>query len=185
MEINILALGDRFSAAYTSLGNELKKHGKVFYHSEHDFKNVDEVIKFIKNSSFDVVTMPNPYGNKRRMYIYQRLKKLDFPVVVFDRGALPDSWFFDIGFNADSPSFHPSEWDLQLSEEEEKSVSQYIEKLRIECVALEEQDTPIGSDALREKLNIGDKKVLFVHFKDQEIQSYNIFQMAIMNLFMK
>lgn len=168
MEINILALGDRFSAAYTSLGDALNKQGKVFYHSEHDFKNVDDAINFLRNSSFNLVVMPNPYGNKRRKFIYKKLKELKFPVVVFDRGALPDSWFFDIGFNADSPSYHPLEWDIQLSEIQNDKVSQYIEELKIEHKALEKQNMPIGSDVLREELNLGDKKILFVPFQRPE-----------------
>lgn len=164
MTINILALGNRFSAAYTSLEHELMAHGNVSYHSEHDFKRVDDAIRYVRNSAFHVVVMPNPYGNTRRLGIYQQLKILNFPVITFDRGALPDSWFFDTGFNADSDAYHPLYWDKPL--ENAAQTEQYISKIKQGEQALEAQGARLGGDTLKQRLGIAqDKKVLFVPFQ--------------------
>ncbi len=168
MKINILALGDRFASSYQSLEHELLKHGNISYHREKDFVNVDTAINYIRNSSFNAVVMPNPYGNERRMYIYKKLKLLNFPVIVFDRGALPDSWFFDLGFNADSETYHPLNWDYVLEDDKEKEIIDYIEKIKKGDNALEKQGERVGAERLKSELGIEDKKVIFVPFQRPE-----------------
>jgi len=168
--MNILALGDRFSAAYRSIEHKLIEVGNLIYRSEHSFKNVDEIIDFIKTHTplINLVIMPNPYGNKRRMYTYKRLKEINFPVVCFDRGALPDSWFFDIGFNADSLTYHPLNWDKELTLKEKEDVIRYIEEIQKGNKALEEQGERIGGENLKEILGLKGKKVIFVPFQRPE-----------------
>jgi hypothetical protein len=139
--------------------------GKVTYRSEHNFSGVEEVVDFVRNSSFELALMPNPYGNQRRMHIYHRLRGVGFPVIVFDRGGLPDSWFFDVGFNADSPSYSPIEWDQPLSAADRTAVRAYVESVRGSDHALEAQGERVGAERLREQLGIGDRKVLFVPFQ--------------------
>jgi len=168
MKINILAFGDRFASSYQSLEHELVKHGNISYHREKDFANVDAAINYIRNSSFNAVVMPNPYGNERRMYIYKKLKLLKFPVIVFDRGALPDSWFFDLGFNADSETYHPLNWDYVLEDNKEKEIIDYIEKIKKGDNALEKQGERVGAERLKSELGIEDKKVIFVPFQRPE-----------------
>jgi hypothetical protein len=42
---------------------------------------------------------------------YMKVLKKNIPFIVFDRGALPDSWFLDHnGFNYDSKSYSPEAW---------------------------------------------------------------------------
>jgi hypothetical protein len=83
---------------------------------------------------------------------------------MYDRGALPDSWFLDSnGFNADSSSYRQSNWHQKvLSAEKTAFTKEYI----THCIAgnnvLEKQAPRIGSAALADKLRIGSKKVLFV-----------------------
>lgn len=160
--LEVLALGDRFSAAYRSIDDAVRSLGKITYRDEKTFKNLAEGIDFVRNSSFDVVVMPNPYGNERRRGIYDQLRKLDFPVVVFDRGGLPRSWFFDVGFNADSPTYHPLRWDRPLTDEQRKEVRRYIQQVRDELAPLEAQGERIGREQLRQALGVGDRKLLFV-----------------------
>jgi len=165
MENNILALGDRFSAAYSSLAHELINFGKISYYSEHKFKNVEDALSYIGNSSFNLVMMPNPYGNKRRMCIYKELKKRNFPVITFDRGALPNSWFFDTGFNADSNTYHPLNWDKKLNINNKKEIIEYIDEVKKGNVALEAQGKRIGGELLKDKLGLSHKKIIFVPFQ--------------------
>jgi len=170
MKINILALGDRFSAAYQSIEHELINKGNIRYKHENSFKNVADALEYIKTSAplINLVVMPNPYGNKRRMYIYEELKKLQFPVVVFDRGALPDSWFFDTGFNADSDSYHPLIWDKTLEKEVKIDIINYIDSVKKTGKALEEQGNRIGGKQLREELGLEGKKIIFIPFQRPE-----------------
>lgn len=56
-----------------------------------------------------------PYGNEARMKVYAWCRETGFPYLVFERGALPDSWFFDPnGFNADSSSYAEPNWNRPL-----------------------------------------------------------------------
>ena len=160
----ILALGDRFSSAYKSISTTIQTFGELTFREESAFKNAEEAIQFIRNSSFDLVLMPNPYGNERRRWIYQHLKNLEFPVLVFDRGALPGSWFFDSGFNADSRTYHPLQWDHHLSDEENQKVEHYIQDIK-NAEPLEAQARAIGAEKLRENLGLTGKRVLFVPFQ--------------------
>ncbi len=162
---DVLALGDRFSAAYSSIDDVIRSFGKITYRSEHSFGGADEAIDFVRNSSFEFIVMPNPYGNQRRFHIYNKLRSFGFPVLVFDRGGLPDSWFFDVGFNADSPSYSALEWDQPLSDAERTDVRAYIAGIVGSDRALEAQGSRVGAQRLREELSIGDRKVLFVPFQ--------------------
>lgn len=159
--LDVLALGDRFSAAYRSIDDAVRSLGKITYREEKSFKDVADGIDFVRNSSFDVVLMPNPYGNERRRGIYDHLRKLEFPVIVFDRGGLPNSWFFDVGFNADSGSYHPLRWDHSLTAGQKTEVLEYIARVK-EQAPLEAQGERIGADRLRKELEVGDRKLLFV-----------------------
>ncbi|WP_447802259.1 capsular polysaccharide export protein, LipB/KpsS family [Pseudomonas serbica] len=160
----ILALGDRFSAAYKSIESTIGDFGSITYREESSFEKAEEAITFVRNSSFDMVLMPNPYGNERRRWIYTHLKGLGFPVLTFDRGALPGSWFFDLGFNADSATYHPLNWDKALTEDEDKAINAYIEEAKSQA-PLESQAPAVGGQQLKEDLGLTGKKVLFVPFQ--------------------
>lgn len=163
--MEILALGDRFSPAFTSIKETIEDFGRITYKSEHAFTNMNEAIDFIRDSSFDVVLMPNPYGNNRRKSIYLTLREVNFPVITFDRGALPNSWFFDVGFNADSPSYHPLKWDSELTDNQISEVREYIQEVKTIHSPLESQGKLVGATAIRKKYGLEGKKVLFVAFQ--------------------
>ena len=159
---DVLALGDQFSAAYASIRHAIDGLGQITYRREGEFATAGAVVSFIRDSAFDLVLMPNPYGNERRRDVYLKLKQIGFPVIVFDRGGLPDSWFFDVGFNADSPSYDYRYWDRPLGAEDHAKVRAYIEHVQREARPLEVQGLRAGGAALRERLGITTEKLLFV-----------------------
>lgn len=109
------------------------------------------------------IVFPNPYGNEGRKAIYDWCRENDFPYVVFERGALPDSWFLDAkGFNADSDTYKTINYDEGLTTSEFKKVQEYISHCVTNSEALEQQGNRVGGEALLHKLNISGKKVLFV-----------------------
>ncbi|EJO33612.1 capsular polysaccharide biosynthesis protein [Achromobacter marplatensis] len=159
-----MAIGDRFSAAFTSLEHALNELGDVTYLHEKTFEKAEDSVEHVRNSSFDVAVMPNPYGNEKRLWVYRHLVKAGFPVVVFDRGALPDSWFFDVGFNADSPTYKISTWDKPLQPEQAIKVNDYVAKF-LDTKPLENQGEYNDPLALKTALGIQGKRVLFVAYQ--------------------
>jgi predicted glycosyltransferase involved in capsule biosynthesis len=104
-----------------------------------------------------------PYGNPARLKIYEWCRRTNFPYLVFERGALPDSWFLDSrGFNADSASYDRNIWDRPLSSAEMDKAVCYVRNYVSGSDSLERQGQRIGGAALGAKLKVGGKKVLFV-----------------------
>ena len=97
----------------------------------------------------------NPFQNEKRLTIYNYLKSNKVNLLISDRGALPNSWFFDSnGFNAESSSYDSKYWDKPLSKEKEKRVLEYINKELNSDKALEKQGKKVGKENLRKKLKI-------------------------------
>ena len=162
----VLALGSPTSAAYTSIMHGLRALGTVTFWNEGEGKKAADVLSVVSDRGVDLVVMPNPYGNLRRLNCFRILKEYNVPVLCFDRGGLPDSWFFDVGFNADSETYDIQNWDMPLTPEESVDVHDYINQVRGKATPLESQGDRIGGKALRESLGISkDKKVLFVPFQ--------------------
>lgn len=143
--------------------------GNPLYISEYDF--VDEANKFSKEdfdfllerSHISLILFTNPYGNSARLKIYEHSRQVGIPYICFERGALPDSWFFDSkGFNADSGSYSREHWDNAIDEEERKATKDYIHHCIQGAEALERQGARVGGEALASRLRTGGKKVLFV-----------------------
>lgn len=161
-----LALGRVENAFYRSLWQINPSLGELLYKPETEFENKEEILNYIKDYKVDRVLMPNPYGNEKRLSLYKILKESKIPIIVSDRGALNKSVFFDPhGFNADSSSYNESKWNIPLTDEESKQVKSYIRNEYFSDDALEEQGKRIGGDRLAKKLNIHNKKVLFVPFQ--------------------
>ncbi|WP_417620313.1 glycosyltransferase [Oceanihabitans sediminis] len=160
-----LALGDPNAAAYTSIKSALQQLGKIEFRHEKRFTSPIAVSNLIVSKNYAGVIFPNPYGNERRLSIYSHCLKCKIPTVVFDRGGLPDSWFFDQGFNADSPSYETDLWDRPLTNSQEQMVSKYCESITNSEKTLEKQGDRIGGESLRKKLALNGKKVLFVPFQ--------------------
>ncbi len=106
------------------------------------------------------------YGNEIRLEIYRWARESRFPFYCFDRGALPNSWFFDRnGFNADSISYSATIWDRELDSSKRDEIRRYIDSTINSGATLEEQSSKIGGEALRERLKVVGKRVLFVPFQ--------------------
>lgn len=151
-----------FRDVFPFLGNP--KYISEYQYIDSDGKLLeDDLEATIQQLAISMIAFPNPYGNEARLAIYRWCRRKKFPYVAFDRGALPDSWFFDPkGFNADSSSYRRKLWDKPLSEDQRLTTVGYIEHCLYQSGALERQGDRIGPRALREKLKIGGKKVLFV-----------------------
>lgn len=177
-----LALGLKDSTFYLSISDALFAFGDITYKSEHDFKYVKDLEKYIADHEIDRVLMPNPYGNNKRNACYRKLKEIGVDVVASDRGALPDSWFFDSGFNADSLSYKEGEWDYDLDSKESEAIDMYISSLIDADKALESQGVRVGGDYLRENLGLVDKKILFVPMQRPEDTVIKYFSGAVDSL---
>lgn len=143
--------------------------GERLYINEFDFVDEDGRLdeyafeQLLINHKIDAVIFPNPYGNPARIAIYLWCRNNGIRYLCYERGALPDSWFFDQnGFNADSSSYSINNWNKDLSENECDNVATYISNTLNSSSALEKQGARIGGEGLASQLKIGGRKVLFV-----------------------
>ena len=159
--INALFL---WGKAYTALSDIYIHFDNKFFIGENKIINVEDLMEYINLNNINYVVIQNPYINEKRLEIYRFLKEKDIKILISDRGALPNSWFFDPnGFNAGSESYLSDIWDIELSEENKKKVKSYIELEVSSDISLENQGKRIGAVKLREQLNIdSNKKILFV-----------------------
>lgn len=165
----VLFFGKQNTNAARVLKDVIPLLGQLMYMSEYDLIDqdglVDEVAfkKLIEGHGIGSVLFANPYGNPARLQAYEWCRRNDFPYLVFERGAFPDSWFLDPrGFNADSESYRRELWDMALTEHESESIKAYVERLLTDAPALESQGSRLGGEGLGSRLGIGGKKVLFV-----------------------
>lgn len=134
----------------------------TLFRSEHSFPKVQELVDFVGNHKITHVLMPNPYGNNKRLACYKKLKECNIAVIASDRGALPNSWFFDSGFNFDSESYQPKKWKGRLSQEQIQQTEMYINNFRQGNEALESQGKRFGGEVLKKKLELEGKNIVFV-----------------------
>jgi len=166
---NSLVLGRPKTNAIRCMAEALPYLGAKIYVSEHDVTNreggfdAEKLTTLLQSAAISQIVFTNPYGNPVRQAIYDWCRAHNFPRVCFERGALPDSWFFDFGgFNADSPSYAPEKWDKPLTADQEQTVTCYINQQLEGSTALEAQGQRFGGAGLAERLRIGGRKVLFV-----------------------
>ncbi len=156
-----LILGQPNAAFYGSIRNVLYHFGDARFMDESKL-DPPLLVEWIAEHAIDRVLMPNPYGNPARLACYRALQEAGVTVVASDRGALPGSWFFDRGFNYDSPSYAPGQWDRPLSEEARAQTRRYLGSLRQSTRALEAQGPRRSGSELRARLRIEGAPVLFV-----------------------
>ena len=156
-----LALGKPRALFYRSIASAMRAFGDLRFASERRFPGGLGLPTYLRLRSIDQVLMPNPYGNPHRLACYRRLRADGFPTIVCDRGALPESWFFDEAFLADSPSYDPPRWDRPLEDAAREAIRAYVRSLRDSEEALEAQGPRRAS--LRADLALDERsKVLFV-----------------------
>jgi len=157
-----LALGSPDTAFYRSLRRIMPVFGEVTFRHERTVEPPEGIVEIFRREGFHQVLMPNPYGNPQRLACYRVLRKAGLRVIASDRGALPDAWFFDHGFNQDSPSYEPAAWDRPLGDADRERVRRYVAELRSSSLALEAQGPRDGHDALRRQLGLDGRRLLFV-----------------------
>ena len=122
--------------------------------------------QILQTNCIDRVLINNPYVSDQLLTLYRYAVAKGMNVTTFDRGALPDSWFFDNhGFNGDSSSYRSNRWDRELSTSEREIIERYISAVLQRGATLEKQGDSVGAAALKEELGISGKKVLFVPFQ--------------------
>lgn len=168
-EKTVAFIGAERSNAARCLRDAIPQLGQVVYLSELDF--VDEEGDFLREEfeavidrfGIEQIIFQNPYGRDERLHMYRWCRETSFPFLCFERGALPDSWFFDPnGFNADSSSYDARHWDLPLSAEDDENIADYVKSVVTGGSDLEKQGNRVGPEALASRLSVGGRKVLFV-----------------------
>ena len=130
-----------------------------------DAEKFQEVFDY---NNTDIVLMFNPYKNvvTRELYRYLRHNRINF--LCMERGALPDSWFLDNGFNTDSDSYKENKWNFFLSKAEIAKTEKYIRETLKGANFLEKQGPRIGGNALKNILGLTSEKILFVPLQNSE-----------------
>ncbi|EAI1053792.1 capsular biosynthesis protein [Campylobacter coli] len=136
---------------------------EYYFFDEKDKFNSKNFLKFYHQNNITHIIFPNSHANEKRLEIFQFIREKKLPFIVFDRGALPDSWFFDDkGFNYDSTSYDEKNWNKTLNEEQKIKTLTYIEEVLKGEKFLEKQGLSKGSDNLKRKLGLRHKKIFFV-----------------------
>jgi predicted glycosyltransferase involved in capsule biosynthesis len=127
----------------------------------------EDLGKIISRKKIDRVVFGNPYRNDATTAAYNWCRERQFPIVVCERGALPDSVFHDrSGFLTDGDSYSPEKWDRPLLHTETEAVESYIRDIRFGNKLVEQQADRSDLHDIRSKLGIGPRhKVLLVPFQ--------------------
>ncbi|HEG0608184.1 TPA: glycosyltransferase, partial [Campylobacter coli] len=164
---NILLLCSREKLILNSLhgalvyiGNIISKNENYFFEDEKF--NQDKFLDFLKQNNINKILFPNPYGNEKRLKIYKFVKSKNIGFICFDRGALPDSWFFDTdGFNYDSNLYNEENWNKVLNESQILECKEYINSIIDGNNFLEKQGKR-NFNYLKDKFFVDNKKIVFV-----------------------
>lgn len=166
LKTKTLVLSAPDSIFVRSIRDVIPAMGEVTFADEKKFAEPSEWINYITAGQFTKVGFKNPYGNSYRLALYEEIKDKGISFWVMDRGALPNSWFFDTnGFNADSASYARFAWNRELLPEQDNEVVSYIKKITQDDNTLEKNGQRKGKELLRSELKAGYKKVLFIPFQ--------------------
>lgn len=151
-------------------------YGDVFFFDD-ALHTKEEFYDFICKNKIDRVIMQNPYSKERKLEIYKYLKDKDIECIIGERGALPDSVYFDrTGFCCESKLYDENIWDKELSSEQKKSIYEYIQSYKQSGVSLEKQSPCISGTILRKENDIAEnQKILFVPFQTRKDTTVNYF----------
>ncbi|ANH09162.1 hypothetical protein [Shinella sp. HZN7] len=160
-ERTLVLVKEETAPSVRALRHAFPAFGRFEIRREGGFADADALLRTMDEGGFTRVFFLNPYGNAHRLSLYHGVKAAGRRFVVWDRGGLTDSWFFDPhGFLAESTSYLPERWDKPLAPKDRATVLDWLERQR-EGETLEENGERIGGTALRERLQLGDRKVVF------------------------
>ncbi|HDZ5065429.1 TPA: capsular biosynthesis protein [Campylobacter jejuni] len=130
---------------------------------DEDIFNEQRFLSFIQKHKITRFIFSNPYARVHIQKLYEYMRAKQIPFLCFERGAFPDTWFFDdSGFLTDSINYQEQIWNKVLSKEEEQRTKTYIDKLLNADQFLENNNQKIQTNELRKRLGVRDKKVIFV-----------------------
>ncbi|MGJ7043185.1 putative glycosyltransferase involved in capsule biosynthesis/tetratricopeptide (TPR) repeat protein [Shinella sp. BE166] len=160
-ERTLVLVKEEGTPAVRALRHAFPAFGRYEMRREGDFATPDVLLQTMDSQGFSRVFFLNPYGNAHRLSLYRGIKEGGRRFIVWDRGGLTDSWFFDpSGFLAESASYAPERWDKPLAEEDRAGILDWLIAQQ-DAETLEENGERIGGAVLRERLHLGDKKVVF------------------------
>lgn len=160
---NTLVLVKPRTSPALSLRHAFPAFGRYSCIPEENFTDANALVDFVRQEGFTRVFFLNPYGNEHRLSLYRAVKDAGIRYVAYDRGAYNDSWFFDTkGFLGESESYSRQRWDAPLSDGDRERTLEWIDRLRLNDETLEKNGAPVGADHLRQSLQVGDRKVIFV-----------------------
>ena len=166
---NLVTFFSQNSNMYNSLRGIMPYFNQLFHIKEYCFFDEDDIflpekfLEYLNKHNITHILFGNSHASEKRLKIFQFAREQNIPFVVYDRGALPDSWFFDSnGFNYDSTSYDEKIWNKTLSEEQKAKTLAYIEEVLKGENFLEEQGARQGSENLKRKLGLRYKKIFFV-----------------------
>ncbi len=137
--------------------------GEYEFIPEEDFAAPGDLTEFVRDEGYTQVLFLNPYGNPHRLALYTACRSEGLRAIAFDRGALPDSWFFDSdGFLGSSAQYKPDAWDIDLPPDRLKRVREWIADFRRDAATLESNEARQGVEYWRRTLGIGKRKVILV-----------------------
>ena len=146
------------------IGTVLTINEEEFFSNSGEFL-LKKFTSYLKDNNITSILFPNPYGNDNRITIYNYVKtSSSIKYYCFDRGALPDSWFFDPnGFNYDSSSYSEKNWNITLSEQDKKHAWQLIHDFTNSNNYLEKQGTKQGKEKTYTKLGLSpNDRIVFI-----------------------
>lgn len=144
-------------------------YGELYFFDD-ELHSKEEFYQFIIDNKIDRVVMQNPYTKENKFKIYKYLKQNNIEVIVAERGALPESVYFDnTGFCCESKMYSENLWNKELDPIQYNDIIEYIKDYKASGKALEKQNSCIGGVELRKKLGIGSSQnVLFVVFQTRK-----------------
>lgn len=158
-----LILSPRHGKTANSIRVAIPYLGDCIFKGDKEFPDVNSFVDFLNKNSVKRVVFFNSYGNPQRLELYNICLEHKIKTINYDRGGLPDTWFFDSkGFNSASTSYSPEKWDIELDTKQTDNIQEYIQKILVTNQTLEKNGERIGSVNFSKKYNIENKKVIFV-----------------------
>ncbi len=158
-----LVMVDPHSKPAKAIRQVLPALGVYDWFPERWFETAEDLLSVIQKRGFTQVFFLNPYGNPHRQELYAAVKKNKIPFIVFDRGALPDSWFFDRGgFLGDSDSYSESLWNKPLDSTKESKIKVWLDNFRDSDNTLEHNGIRRSSEYWRSCFSLGEREVIIV-----------------------
>lgn len=162
-EPKTLILAPKYGKTVASIRNSIPYLGSVLYSHDKDFNSVESFERYLQENKVGRVLFFNSYGNEFRHSLYKYCENNQIKTINFDRGALPDSWFFDPkGFNYASDSYNSNNWDKPLTKNLSEVIEKYINDILVSDNELEKNGLRVGGYAFRRRYNFTKEKILFV-----------------------